>query len=215
MQQTAQVQTYFTDRARLFDALYEEDGWARRSFNQIFRRPMFTRYMLTLGALRQVQGRRLLDVGCGAGRYAIELAGRGAQVTGIDFSDEMLTMAKVRASEAELEGSADFVSADFIDWASHTDARFDTAIAMGVLDYVEDAESFVAMMAQRADEVIISFPSPTPVRMPLRKLRYASRGCPVYFYRRARIEAIYRNAGLHQIDIRRLGFGGYWVHGRR
>ena len=29
---------------------------------------------------------RLLDLGCGTGRHAIELAGRGFDVTGVDFS---------------------------------------------------------------------------------------------------------------------------------
>ena len=51
--------------------------------------------------------------------------------------------------------------------------------------------------------------------MPLRKLRYKMRGCPVYFYWRGEIEEMFDKAGLRTLDVRRLGFGGYWVHGRR
>lgn len=39
-------------------------------------------------------GQRVLDVGCGAGRYAIALDRLGAQVTATDFSEEMLAAAK-------------------------------------------------------------------------------------------------------------------------
>ncbi|HEY8207703.1 MAG TPA: methyltransferase domain-containing protein, partial [Myxococcaceae bacterium] len=37
-----------------------------------------------------VEGLRVLDAGCGTGRHAVRLAGRGAVVTGVDFSSGML-----------------------------------------------------------------------------------------------------------------------------
>jgi SAM-dependent methyltransferase len=40
---------------------------------------------------------RILDVGCGTGRHAIELAKRGYRVTGIDLSVSMLEKAKITA----------------------------------------------------------------------------------------------------------------------
>jgi SAM-dependent methyltransferase len=215
MQQTEKVQTYFTDRARLFDALYEEDDAASRAFNRVFRRPMFQRYVFTLEGLGRLDGRRILDVGCGSGRYSVELAMAGAEVLGIDFSEEMLLMANERAAEAEVSDRVEFLAGDFIDWAEKDNERYDVAFAMGVLDYVDDAPAFIRMMASSADEVIASFPSPTPVRMPLRKLRYKVRGCPVYFYWKGEIERMFKDAGLRNLDIRRLGFGGYWVHGKR
>jgi ubiquinone/menaquinone biosynthesis C-methylase UbiE len=42
-------------------------------------------------------GRRVLDVGCGTGRVAVELAERGSRVWGVDPSAEMLAEAKARA----------------------------------------------------------------------------------------------------------------------
>jgi 2-polyprenyl-3-methyl-5-hydroxy-6-metoxy-1,4-benzoquinol methylase len=215
MQRTEDVRTYFTDRARLFDALYDEDASVSRGFNRVFRRPMFTRYIYTLGALGDLEGRRILDVGCGSGRYSVELARQGAQVVGVDFSEEMLTMARERAEGAEVTDRTTFISGDFTTWAPETDERFDAAFAMGVLDYVDDATRFLEMMADISDEVIASFPTPTPVRMPLRKLRYSLRKCPVYFYWRKEIERIYRDAGMADIEVRRLGFSGYWARGRR
>jgi cyclopropane fatty-acyl-phospholipid synthase-like methyltransferase len=45
-------------------------------------------------------GSRLLDVGCGTGRHAVELARRGYQVTGLDFSTGMLNEARKAATQA-------------------------------------------------------------------------------------------------------------------
>ncbi len=46
-------------------------------------------------------GERALDVACGTGDLAVELASRGAQVTGSDFSEEMLTRARAKQPAIE------------------------------------------------------------------------------------------------------------------
>jgi SAM-dependent methyltransferase len=53
---------------------------------------------------------KILDVGCGTGRHAIELAKRGYIVTGVDLSDNMLKRARDNAFEAGLK--IDFITAD-------------------------------------------------------------------------------------------------------
>jgi 2-polyprenyl-3-methyl-5-hydroxy-6-metoxy-1,4-benzoquinol methylase len=53
----------------------------------------------TLGAIR---GLRVLDVGCGQGRFTRELARRGAQVTAIDWSDAMVRRARRHERECPL-----------------------------------------------------------------------------------------------------------------
>jgi|SRR5581483_1280899 len=88
---------------------------------------------------------KLLDVGCGDGVFALELARRGANVTGLDASADMVTAARKRA-EAELsrpqfvEGEAEKLPFD--------DATFDRVVAMAVLCLVPDAERAVAEMAR-------------------------------------------------------------------
>ncbi len=54
-------------------------------------------------ALRVEPGQRLLDVPCGAGRHAIELAARGYRVTGVDFNPGVLEAARRRADERGVE----------------------------------------------------------------------------------------------------------------
>ncbi len=43
---------------------------------------------------------KILDIGCGTGRHAIELARRGYAVTGVDLSESMLSRARTRAAAA-------------------------------------------------------------------------------------------------------------------
>jgi SAM-dependent methyltransferase len=48
-------------------------------------------------------GDSILDLGCGAGRHAIEFASRGYKVVGIDVSPWLLQVARERAAEAGVE----------------------------------------------------------------------------------------------------------------
>jgi cyclopropane fatty-acyl-phospholipid synthase-like methyltransferase len=48
-------------------------------------------------------GSRILDVGCGRGRHAIEFAERGYSVTGLDLSERAIRQARERAEEAGLD----------------------------------------------------------------------------------------------------------------
>ena len=45
---------------------------------------------------------RILDIGCGTGRHAIELTRRGYNITGIDLSESMLERARQKALDAGL-----------------------------------------------------------------------------------------------------------------
>lgn len=53
--------------------------------------------------LKLQEGSSILDVGCGTGRHAIELAKRGYKVTGIDISSGMLSEARKMAEQANVK----------------------------------------------------------------------------------------------------------------
>ena len=59
----------------------------------------------------QLTGKRLLDVATGTGAVAIEAARRGASLTAVDLTDELLAVAERRATEAGAE--IDFALGDF------------------------------------------------------------------------------------------------------
>ena len=64
------------------------------------------------------------------------------------------------------------------------------------------------------DKVVASFPGVSPIRAPLRKLRYALRGCPVYFYTGTRLRQICHEAGLAKCRIDKLASSGYMLVGK-
>ncbi len=213
IQKTSEVKTYFTDRARLFDSHYEGETAFERRFNSVFRKPMFDRFVYTIEGIGKAAGKRVLDIGCGSGRYCVEIAKAGAHVTGIELSTEMLKMAEERVKAVGVADKVKLIEADFVAWADQQKGRaFDVAFAMGVLDYVEDAPAFIQRMGKVAKTVMASFPKPTLVRMPLRKLRYGLRNCPVHFYREIDIRQMFEKAGLTKLDIRPMG-PGYFVTG--
>lgn len=69
---------------------------------------------------------KIIDVGCGTGRHAIELVKRGYQVTGIDLSDSQLKRAGEKAAAAGL--TIDFRKHDARDLPFS--AEFDAAIML-------------------------------------------------------------------------------------
>lgn len=76
--------------------------------------------------------RSVLDLGCGTGRHAVELAQRGYDVTGVDRSEAMLARARQRASDADVE--VGFELGDLRE--TRLGSRFDAVIMMfAVLGY--------------------------------------------------------------------------------
>lgn len=49
-----------------------------------------------------ISGKKILDIGCGTGQLSTQLAKRGARVSGIDLSEEMLVVARERAKALSL-----------------------------------------------------------------------------------------------------------------
>ena len=64
--------------------------------------------LLALLAAHEVTPETALDVACGIGRHAVELAEAGVDVHGVDISPQYIEAAGKRATEAGLEGRASF-----------------------------------------------------------------------------------------------------------
>ncbi len=194
-----QVQTYFRRSAVPFDSLYAEDEMSplNRYLNRRFRSDIYRRYLLTLDHVKRVGAKSVLDVGCGSGRYGQALAEVGVEhYLGIDFSPEMIDLARQNTAQIRHEGKRfDFKVEDFMDF--ETDETFDVVVAMGVLDYVADPPAMLRKMREVANtSAVVSFPSISAWRTPIRKARYRIKQCPVYFYDRPGIEDLTEKAGF-------------------
>jgi 2-polyprenyl-3-methyl-5-hydroxy-6-metoxy-1,4-benzoquinol methylase len=100
---------------------------------------------LVLSLAGSVSGKRVLDVGCGDGAYALSAAERGAQVVGVDTSRRMLDAARERAASKGLE--IDLREGD-VQRLPIDDASFDIVLAVTVLCIVNDATEATREMAR-------------------------------------------------------------------
>jgi ubiquinone/menaquinone biosynthesis C-methylase UbiE len=107
--------------------------------------------------LGDVSGTRILDMATGTGRAALALARRGAAVTGVDASSEMLLVAKSRAAEAGLSVAFDEGDAHRL---TYPDRSFDAVVCLRMLMHVPDwrrALSELCRVSRR--QLVIDYPA--------------------------------------------------------
>ena len=90
-------------------------------------------------------GMRLLDVACGQGRVARELARRGARVNGVDISAALL--AKARAQERAEPLGIGYLQADVTDPRMLAGQVFDGAVCNHGLSDIDDLDGALATVA--------------------------------------------------------------------
>ena len=76
------------------------------------------------------KGKKVLDVGCGTGLFAWSAAKKGANVTGIDFSEEAIKIAKKRQNIANLK----FEKKD----VKEIKEKFDVIVSIGTLEHMDN-----------------------------------------------------------------------------
>jgi SAM-dependent methyltransferase len=84
-----------------------------------------------------VSNSKILDAGCGTGRYAAGLAKRGFRVWGVDRSEELIAIARNR--EPDAPERPEFATVDLRE--ASFPSLFDAVLCRGVLnDFVEDGD---------------------------------------------------------------------------
>jgi len=151
-------------------------------------------------------GMRVLDAGCGPGVMTAELAARGADVTGVDISPQLIRIAEARLNPAHT-ARVRLVAGDMTDPAL---GRFDAVMAMDSLIYYGEDDLVAALerLASRAPQVVFTVAPRTPFLMTfwtMGKLFPRSDRSPIMVpHAHARLAA--RVPGLTRIDRVSRGF---------
>lgn len=192
---------YFDKVPSEWDALYSHENPAWHFINKHLRKGLFERYELTFAHAGDLHGARVLDIGCGTGRFSIECAKRGASVTGIDFAPSMVEFSREVAKQMGVEDRCEFIVGDFLE---HEFAEpFDVILALGVFDYVREPSAMMERVkALRPRTFVASYPEFAPVYGLQRFVRYnLIRQCPIYYYDRELIERLHHTAGFDSYEI--------------
>ncbi len=91
-------------------------------------------------------GKRVLDLGCGAGILAESMARCGAEVTGIDMGETPLRVAELHRLESGVEVSYRRITAEAL--AEEDPAGFDIITCMEMLEHVPDPASIIMACAR-------------------------------------------------------------------
>lgn len=162
--------------------------------------------------LRPLTGRKVLDVGCGAGLLCEPLARLGGDVTGIDAAPENIEAAR---DHAERQGLAIDYRAMGIESLTQP-AAFDLVTSLEVIEHVADPAPFVRGLAEALAPgglMIVSTPNRTPLsRMAMitvgEGLGMIPRGTHDWrrFITPDEMEQHLADAGLEVIDQRGIAF---------
>ena len=98
--------------------------------------------------LGDVSGKSILHAQCHIGVDSMSLARLGAQVTGVDFSEEAIGAARSLNDECGLD--CEFICCNIYDLPAHLDAQFDIVYASyGVLCWLPDIPRWCQLLADR------------------------------------------------------------------
>ncbi len=88
-----------------------------------------------------LQGKKIIDVGCGGGILAESMAMRGAEVTGIDMGETPLSVARLHSLEMDVE--LDYQQTTVEQMAEEHAGEFDIVTCMEMLEHVPSPESII------------------------------------------------------------------------
>ncbi len=106
-----------------------------------------------LDAIGPVDDRQVLEIACGTGRFTVMLAERGADITGLDISEAMLTQGRQKAGRAGVADRIEFLRGD-AGRLPFPDDHFDAVVAMRFFHLADDPVSFLQELARVSSSTV-------------------------------------------------------------
>ncbi len=200
----ASVSKFFDSYACEFNEIYGNNNRFIHNFiNRNFRKCMEIRYVKTIEGCHPIEGKDVIDIGCGPGHYGVTLARKGARfVCGIDFAEAMLDLARQNAERHGVADRCRFLREDFLTY--EIDNRFDYAIVMGFMDYVQPPEDVVEkVLSITKRKAFFSFPAAAGFLAWQRKIRYKKK-CDLFMYTLEQVRDLFRDAACRSVEIEQI-----------
>ena len=123
-----------------FSAL-ANDWWSKNGKFKILHdiQPIRIKYILEALNKKNLNNTKVLDIGCGGGLISEELSKIGATVTGIDFINENINVAKMHAKKNNLK--INYFVKDFE--KEKITSKYDVIIVLEVLEHLSKWEEFI------------------------------------------------------------------------
>jgi 2-polyprenyl-3-methyl-5-hydroxy-6-metoxy-1,4-benzoquinol methylase len=164
---------------------------------------MRLRFEHTIRACQPLEGKSVVDIGCGPGHYSVRLAKKGAQsVLGLDFAPGMIELAKENAIRDHVENRCQFAYGDFLSFPF--DRKFDYVVVMGFMDYVEEPARVInKVLALTQNKAFFSFPADGGILAWQRKQRYKKR-CKLFLYTAEDLKLLFAERKCMKFEIQKV-----------
>ena len=171
-----------------------------------------------------LQGKRVLDVGCGGGILSESMSQKGAEVTGIDLGEKALKVAQLHQLESGAKVDYRLISTE--DLAREMPESFDVVTCMEMLEHVPDPAAIVrdcAALVKPGGAVFFSTINRNPKAYLLAVigaeyvLNLLPRGTHDYekFIKPSELSSWGREAGLSVVGIKGMSYNSlarhYWL----
>ena len=198
------VAEFFDSYSADFNALYgSRKNVVNSMVDRVFRKSMRLRFERSMAGCLPIEGKTVLDVGCGPGHYAVHLATKGAaRCSGLDFSPAMIRLSDDNALRQGVSERCTFEVGDFSRY--HFTGQFDYSIVMGFMDYVREPRAIIdKVLSVTKSKAFFSFPVADGILAWQRKLRYKSR-CDLFLYRLEQVKQLCENRPHWRAEIERI-----------
>lgn len=202
---TETVQNYWDARSDLFGNYYKKPS----AFDRVFRKGVYERQAVAVKACKEITQASVLDIGSGPGINSVSLIKNAgaAHVFGVDFAQQMIDYANNTAKEEGVSDKCTFVLGDVLTY-DFGNKKFDYSYALGVFDYVEQAQALLNRMSQLSTKSFMASWPENGLRMALRRYRYT---CPLFHYSEQQIKDLHKNAGIPENKLEIIRIGGGWA----
>ncbi|WP_436909488.1 class I SAM-dependent methyltransferase [Halosimplex marinum] len=105
-------------------------------------------------ALAPVEGRKILEIACGTGRFSVMLARQGADVVGLDISAPMLGEGRRKAHRAGVDDHLEFLRGDAAR-LPFPDDHFDSVFAIRFFHLVDEPAEYLRELARVSSDQVV------------------------------------------------------------